>query len=137
MKHLLTIFLIAISVSMSVQIHADNRIPNLGDKANKCKDDECKEVHKLPNISRTQSLVIQRKMHPEFLLHKRDRTLRQGVRGGRASLAKCVNCHTSVDKNGEYIPVNAPQQFCSTCHKQVGTSMDCFSCHRTTPAEDM
>jgi len=136
MKRLLTIFLTAMSISISVPAHTDDHIPNLGEKATEFKD-EGKEAHKRPNMSHAESLIMQRKMHPELLLHKRDKTLRQGVRGGRVSLAKCVDCHTSVDKNGEHIPVNAPEQFCSTCHQKVGTSIDCFSCHRTTPAEEM
>jgi len=77
-----------------------------------------------------------RKMHPEFLIHKRDRTLRQGIRTDEDSLTECINCHANTDENtGHYIAVNEQDQFCSSCHKKVSTSVDCFSCHRTTPAE--
>ncbi len=134
MSRLLIVFL---SVMLSSVIaHADHHIPNFGEKATEFKD-EGKEAHKRDGMSHAASLIMQRKMHPELLSHKRDKTLRQGVRGGNVQLKKCVECHTSVDKSGDYIPVNAPDQFCSTCHQKVGTSLDCFSCHRTTPAEEM
>ena len=116
--------------------HSDHHIPNLGAKATEFKE-EGKKAHKRKGMSHEASLIIQRKMHPELLSHKRDKTLRQGVRGGYVQLNKCVECHSSVDKDGEHIPVNAPDQFCSTCHQKVGTTMDCFSCHRATPAEEM
>ncbi len=134
MNRLLIVFLTLVLTGMFA--HADHHIPNLGEKATEFKNDD-KEAHKRPNMSHAASLIMQRKMHPELLLHKRDKTLRQGVRGGYVQLKKCVECHTSVDESGEYIPVNSADQFCSTCHKKVGTSLDCFSCHRTTPAEEM
>ncbi|MDC9726230.1 MAG: cytochrome c3 family protein [Candidatus Thioglobus sp.] len=134
MSRLLIVFLSVMLSSVVAQ--ADHHIPNLGEKATEFKD-EGKEAHKRDGMSHAASLILQRKMHPELLSHKRDKTLRQGVRGGVVQLSKCVECHTSVDKDGEFIPVNAPDQFCSTCHKKVGTSLDCFSCHRTTPAEEM
>ncbi|MFP6775973.1 MAG: sulfur reduction protein DsrJ [PS1 clade bacterium] len=82
------------------------------------------------------SASIIRKMHPEFLLHKRDKTLRQGVRTEEDSLKECVNCHANINENtGHYIGINEQDQFCSSCHKKVSISVDCFSCHRTTPAE--
>lgn len=134
MSRLLIVFL---SVMLSsVFAHDDRHIPNLGEKATEFKDDG-KEAHKREGMSHAASLILQRKMHPELLMHKRDKTLRQGVRGGYSQLKECVDCHTSIDKDGEHIPVNAPDQFCSTCHEKVGTSLDCFSCHRTTPAEEM
>lgn len=134
MNRLLIVFL---SVMLGgVFAHADHHIPNLGKKATEFKDDD-KEAHKRKNMSHAESLIMQRKMHPNLLLHKRDKTLRQGVRGGFVEFKKCIGCHTSVDESGEYIPVNAPDQFCSTCHQKVGISLDCFSCHRTTPAEEI
>ena len=131
------LLIVLLSVMLGITAaHADHHIPNLGEKANEFKDDG-KKAHKREGMSHAASLIMQRKMHPELLSHKRDKTLRQGVSGGYTQLQKCVDCHTSVDKNGEHIPVNAPDQFCSTCHEKVGVSLDCFSCHRTTPAEDM
>lgn len=77
-----------------------------------------------------------RKMHPEFLKHKRDETLRKGLRTEENSLKECINCHANTNENtGHYIGINDQGQFCSSCHKEVSVSVDCFSCHRTTPAE--
>ncbi len=56
-------------------------------------------------------------------------------------LAGCVACHAQRDKNGAYIPVNAKGQFCESCHRFSAVSINCFSCHASTPeesaAEDM
>ena len=82
------------------------------------------------------SVSVIRKMHPEFLNHKRDKTLRQGVRTEENSLKGCVNCHANKDeKTNQYHPVNEQDQFCSTCHQMTSVSVDCFSCHRTTPGK--
>lgn len=85
-----------------------------------------------------QSIDLIRKMHPEFLLHKRDKTLREGVRSDEDSLKGCVHCHASENQNNElsqnpYHPINDPDQFCSICHQKVAVSIDCFACHRATP----
>jgi hypothetical protein len=126
MKHLLVIFL---TLSLNTVLAHDDEHANLGDRATELKDEgKSKDIH--------PSLDEIRKMHPEFLLHRRDQTLRQGVRTQRDSLKGCVDCHSST-KNDEYVPINAPDQFCSTCHQKVGTSLDCFSCHRTTPKEGL
>lgn len=83
-----------------------------------------------------EGISVIRKMHPEFLNHKRDKTLRQGVRTQEYSLKGCVNCHANKDTSSNtYHPVNEKDQFCSDCHEQVSVSMDCFSCHRTTPGK--
>ncbi|NYT27266.1 sulfur reduction protein DsrJ [Candidatus Thiodubiliella endoseptemdiera] len=127
MKHLLIIFL-TLSLNSVFAYDGDKHV-NLGDKATELKEEgRSRDIH--PSLSEI------RKMHPAFLMHKRDKTLRQGVRSKRNSLKQCVDCH-SATKNDEYVPVNAPDQFCSTCHQKVGTSLDCFSCHRTTPEEDL
>ncbi|BAS68236.1 intracellular sulfur oxidation protein DsrO [endosymbiont of Bathymodiolus septemdierum str. Myojin knoll] len=127
MRHL-SIILLALAFT-NVFAHGSDKHTNLGDRATELKEEgKSRDIH--------PSLAEIRKMHPEFLKHKRDKTLRQGVRTKRNSLKACVNCHSS-SKDGEHIPVNAPDQFCSTCHEKVGTSLDCFSCHRTTPKEDL
>ncbi len=83
-----------------------------------------------------ESISIIRKIHPEFLRHKRDKTLRQGVRTDEYSLKGCVSCHVNKDKtNNQYYSVDKKGQFCSDCHEQVSVSLDCFSCHRTIPKE--
>ncbi len=82
----------------------------------------------------SESLI--RKMHPEFLLHKRDRTSREGVRTKKHSLKNCVYCHANKDKKtNQYYSVNKSGQFCSVCHQKVSVSIDCFACHRNTPSK--
>ncbi len=127
MNRLLVVF---ISLFMSsVFAHADNHM-NIGDRAQELKDEgKSEEIH--PDLREI------RMMHPSFLNHKRDKTLRQGIRTKRNSLKACVNCHSATDKQDEFVPINQDGQFCSTCHQKVGTSLDCFSCHRTTPKEDL
>lgn len=48
-------------------------------------------------------------------------------------LSECVACHAQRDKAGAYIPVDAPGQFCQSCHSYSAVSINCFSCHASTP----
>jgi hypothetical protein len=81
------------------------------------------------------------RQHPELLKHKRDLTLRKGVRTSKYSLQGCVKCHAgrkeeniySENSIKSYHPINAEGQFCSKCHEKVAVSLDCFECHRTQP----
>jgi hypothetical protein len=76
---------------------------------------------------------IMRKQHMQFLLHQRDLTMRQGIRTEQHSLNQCVECHVQKNNQGEFIPINAPEQFCAACHTFTSVSIDCFDCHATTP----
>ncbi len=72
--------------------------------------------------------------HPALLNHKRDRTVRQGIRTKTDSLQNCVDCHVTKDEKGEFIKANDPEQgFCAACHEYVAVKITCFDCHRTTP----
>lgn len=74
-----------------------------------------------------------RKRHMEFLKHQRDETMHEGIRTPRHSLQECIECHALKDDKGSFTPVNAPGQFCNSCHSYAAVSMDCFQCHATTP----
>lgn len=74
-----------------------------------------------------------RREHMRFLLHQRERTVHEGIRGARHSLVGCVSCHVNRDASGTAIPIDARGQFCEACHTFVGVRMDCFGCHATTP----
>lgn len=74
-----------------------------------------------------------RRNHMDYLKHKRDKTMRQGIRTEEFSLNACVSCHSTKDDAGDHIPVNDEEQFCQSCHTRVSQSLDCFQCHRTTP----
>lgn len=76
---------------------------------------------------------VMRRDHPDMLKHQRDDTLRQGIRGAKASLKACVECHAATDGAGKAVPINDPGQFCQSCHAYVAAKPDCFECHATVP----
>ncbi|MBI5163120.1 MAG: Hdr-like menaquinol oxidoreductase cytochrome c subunit [Magnetospirillum sp.] len=78
---------------------------------------------------------VMRRNHMDLLKHQRNDTLRQGVRGGKHSLAECVSCHATDGADGKPVPVTAEGQFCQSCHSFAAVSIDCFSCHATVPAD--
>lgn len=89
--------------------------------------------------SETQGCVeptdLMRKNHMEFILHKRDLTMREGVRSKQHSLQECINCHVPKQEAGkEPVRYGDPEHFCSSCHTYAAVKIDCFSCHRDTPA---
>jgi hypothetical protein len=79
---------------------------------------------------------VMRREHMDFILHQRDETMHKGIRGAKHSLKDCIDCHVGYDEKGQALPINASGQFCESCHTYAAVSIDCFSCHRTTPAED-
>ena len=76
---------------------------------------------------------IMRRDHMDFLFHQRDRTVYQGEREAKHSLTGCLDCHTRKDSQGDYIPINAPGEFCQACHAFSSVKMDCFECHASRP----
>jgi hypothetical protein len=72
---------------------------------------------------------VMRRDHMKFLLHQRDRTMREGVRTKKHSLAGCVECHAAT-KTGS---VTGEQGFCQSCHSYASVKMDCFECHASKP----
>lgn len=58
-----------------------------------------------------------RRNHMEFLKHKRDITVREGVRIRSESFKGCQSCHSSREK------------FCDQCHAYVAVAPNCFECH--------
>jgi hypothetical protein len=71
-----------------------------------------------------------RRHHMELLRHQRDDTVRQGVRGGEASLQGCIGCHAST-RTGSV--AKARTDFCVACHAYAAVQIDCFDCHASTP----
>lgn len=67
-----------------------------------------------------------RKNHMEMLKHQRDRTLRQGIRGEKASLNECINCHASKTTGS----VTGKDGFCQSCHSYAAVKLDCWDCHQ-------
>lgn len=75
-----------------------------------------------------------RRNHMSLILHKRNQTMRQGIRTTIHSLKECIGCHAQQRPDGSYIPVNDSGQFCQSCHSYTATKPDCFECHATTPS---
>ncbi len=74
-----------------------------------------------------------RRHHMELILHQRDKTVHEGIRSKKYSLAACIDCHVARGDGGREVPVNAEGQFCDSCHDYVGVSLTCFQCHATVP----
>ncbi len=75
-----------------------------------------------------------RRNHFELILHQRDVTVHQGIRKTDNSLSGCVDCHVRKDAAGNHVAIDAPGEFCAACHEYTGATLDCFTCHATTPA---
>lgn len=82
-----------------------------------------------------EPLDAMRRNHMDFLDHERDLTVHNGIRGRKHSLVGCIACHAqrAPAGAGEFIRIDAPGQFCSTCHEFTGVKIDCFECHAATP----
>jgi hypothetical protein len=76
-----------------------------------------------------------RRFHMTELTHQRDETTQRGVRTKRFSLKECVACHATSDSGGRPISINAPGQFCASCHEYAAVTIDCFQCHATKPED--
>ena len=70
-----------------------------------------------------------RRDHMKMLLHQRDQTVGRGIRTVKHSLKGCVDCHAGRDTGS----VLGKDGFCSSCHVYAAVSMDCFSCHSSSP----
>ncbi len=72
-----------------------------------------------------------RRDHPSMLKHQRDETVHLGIRGARASLKGCIDCHASATTASV---AAAPGDFCLSCHSYAAVKIDCFECHSSKPA---
>ena len=67
-----------------------------------------------------------RKNHMKMIVHQREETMRKGIRGGKYSLAACVDCHASKVDNSV---LGGDDHFCQGCHEFAAVKIDCFECH--------
>ncbi len=74
-----------------------------------------------------------RRNHMKYILHERDETMHEGIRGEPASLANCINCHVEPDANGEIAGIESDKHFCNGCHEYASVQIDCFQCHADRP----
>lgn len=76
-----------------------------------------------------------RRYHMKELSHQRDNTVQSGIRAKKFSLKECVACHATTDDGGQPVSINAPGEFCASCHEYAAVKIDCFACHATKPEE--
>ncbi|MHB8254472.1 MAG: hypothetical protein ACYDEV_12420 [Acidiferrobacter sp.] len=74
-----------------------------------------------------------RREHMMLLRTVREQIVRHATGNPADRLTHCVSCHVQKNAAGQPIPVNAPGQFCSSCHVYVGVKVDCFACHAAVP----
>jgi hypothetical protein len=103
-------------------------------------EDKGGSLPELPAAIRGEQCVepieVMRRDHMTMLFHQRDRTVFQGERSTPHSLVGCLSCHTQKDSQGAYIPINAPGQFCESCHSYASVKIDCFGCHANRPLNE-
>ena len=80
-----------------------------------------------------EPLPVIRRDHMKFLMHQRDDTVHDGIRGARHSLVGCIDCHAGKDGTGQWVRIDAPGQFCASCHDYASVKIDCFECHAALP----
>ena len=80
-----------------------------------------------------EPLPVIRRDHMKFLMHQRDDTVHEGIRGARHSLVGCIDCHATKDDVGQWVRIDAPGQFCESCHTYASVQIDCFGCHAALP----
>ncbi len=73
--------------------------------------------------------------HMKYLLHKRDKTMYQGIRTEQHSLVECINCHATPGENGKIARITDKQHVCASCHISASVKLDCFECHADRPVE--
>ena len=72
---------------------------------------------------------IMRRNHMKYLMHQRDETVIEGIRGKKYSLQQCINCHATIDPEVENGKVRTIKPFCAECHSYAAVKIDCFACH--------
>jgi hypothetical protein len=68
-----------------------------------------------------------RRNHMNMLKHQRDKTMHEGIRGAKASLNACIDCHASK-QSGSVLGSN--ENFCQSCHAFAAVKLDCWDCHQ-------
>lgn len=74
-----------------------------------------------------------RRNHMNYILHERDETVHEGVRGEPGSLAACIDCHVQPNAEGEIAGIESEDHFCTACHQYASVQIDCFQCHADRP----
>lgn len=72
---------------------------------------------------------LMRRNHMSYLMHQRDETVREGIRGNKYSLNQCIDCHATTSPEVMGGKVRTLKPFCAECHTYAAVSIDCFECH--------
>ncbi|MBE7524285.1 MAG: hypothetical protein HS109_18135 [Burkholderiales bacterium] len=78
-----------------------------------------------------EDTAFMRRNHMRLLVHQRDRTVHEGIRTERHSLANCVSCHASREAGRV---TGSKEAFCEGCHRYAAVRLDCFECHADRPS---
>ncbi len=76
---------------------------------------------------------LMRRHHMDLMIHKRDRTVHDGIRTQKHSLKACIACHVVYGEDQKPVSYKNPKHFCRTCHDYAAVSVDCFQCHASKP----
>ena len=76
-----------------------------------------------------------RRNHMNLLMHQRDDTMVEGIRGGKHSLKDCIDCHAVEGPDAMAVTVSSPKHFCRSCHDYAAVKIDCFDCHASRPED--
>jgi hypothetical protein len=92
--------------------------------------DAAKTAPAAPKAACVEDTAFMRRNHMDLLRHQSQRTVKDGVRTTKHSLAGCVDCHADKE-TGSVLGRNAAgrEGFCVECHRTVAASPDCFECH--------
>ncbi|MCP4696310.1 MAG: hypothetical protein GY862_05625 [Gammaproteobacteria bacterium] len=84
-----------------------------------------------------EPVEVMRRDHMNLLLHKRVKTMRDGIRTKTHSLKECIACHVTPGADGRLPDIKSPKHFCNGCHVYAAVStIDCFQCHANRPEEE-
>ena len=124
MKHFTTLLgslglALVMGVAASMPASAEGRVP-LPAPAKAFKGEQCVEP-----------AAVMRREHGNYLLHQRDETVKDGIRGNKYSLRGCIECHAVPDKMAGGERTVAP--FCGECHQYAAVTINCFECHTNKP----
>ncbi len=74
-----------------------------------------------------------RRNHMKYILHERDETMHEGIRGEAEGLSSCIDCHVEPNEKGEIAGIESKEHFCNACHQYAAVQIDCFQCHADRP----
>ena len=123
----LKLLMAGLLITLPLALHAGDNLPKVP-KAN---------AKATAEYGCVNDVTYMRKNHMDDLKHQRDKTMRQGIRTKKYSLAECVECHASEDASGNVARFGDDKHFCSSCHNYAAVSIDCFQCHNDKPQSSM